>query len=447
MNEQLLGIVIDPGHGGSDSGAIGSDMYEKDYNLLISKYMYDRLKELNVPVSITRSSDTTLSPKERTDEILSFYGNNPNVIVISNHLNAGGGEGAEVIYALRNPSTLATSVLNNLEAAGATPRRIYQRTLPSDPTKDYYFIHRNTGQTEPLIVEYGFIDNDKNLDFLKANYENLAEAIIKAILSYKNLPYTPPNQINIDIYKVAKGDTLYKIASKLGTTVDTLKALNNLQSNNITEGQILKIPANTVSPEQTEIYTVASGDTLYSIARKLNTTISKIKELNNLTSDNLSVGMTLRIPSNLTNYQKYTIEKGDSLYSISKKFNTTAPAIKKLNNITSNILSIGTTILIPSPNQKNNTYTVERGDTLYSIAKRLGVSVDSLKAANNLTTNMLSVGDKLIIPTEEKTTHKVTKGDTLYSLARKYNTTVANLKTLNNLPSDTLTEGQILILN
>lgn len=393
MNEQLLGIVIDPGHGGNDSGAIGSNMYEKDYNLLISNYMYDRLKELNIPVSITRNSDTTLSPKERTDEILSFYGNNPNVIVISNHLNAGGGEGAEVIYALRNPSTLATSILNNLEAAGATPRRIYQRTLPSDPTKDYYFIHRNTGQTEPLIIEYGFIDNDKNLDYLKANYENLAEAVIKAILAYKNLPYTPPTQINVDIYKVAKGDTLY------------------------------------------------------SIARKQNTTISKIKELNNLTSDNLSVGMILQVPSTQPTYQTYTIKKGDSLYSISKKYNTTVDAIKKINNLPSNILTIGTIIQIPSSNQKNNTYTVERGDTLYSIAKRLGVSIDSLKAANNLTTNMLSVGDKLIIPTEEKNTHKVTKGDTLYSLARKYNTTVANLKTLNNLPSDTLTEGQILILN
>ena len=393
MNEQLLGIVIDPGHGGSDSGAIGSNMYEKDYNLLISNYMYDRLKELNIPVSITRNSDTTLSPKERTEKILSFYGNNPNVIVISNHLNAGGGEGAEVIYALRNPSTLATSILNNLEAAGATPRRIYQRTLPSDPTKDYYFIHRNTGQTEPLIIEYGFIDNDKNLEYLKANYENLAEAVIKAILAYKNLPYTPPTQINVDTYKVAKGDTLY------------------------------------------------------SIARKQNTTISKIKELNNLTSDTLSVGMTLQVPSTPPTYQTYTIKKGDSLYSISKKYNTTVDAIKKINNLTSNNLTIGTTIQIPSPNQKNNTYTVERGDTLYSIAKRLGVSIDSLKAANNLTTNMLSVGDKLIIPTEEKNTHKVTKGDTLYSLARKYNTTVANLKALNNLTSDTLTEGQILILN
>lgn len=102
MNEQLLGIVIDPGHGGNDSGAIGSNMYEKDYNLLISNYMYDRLKELNIPVSITRNSDTTLSPKERTDEILSFYGNNPNVIVISNHLNAGGGEVTLTIKKMNN---------------------------------------------------------------------------------------------------------------------------------------------------------------------------------------------------------------------------------------------------------------------------------------------------------------------------------------------------------
>lgn len=157
--------------------------------------------------------------------------------------------------------------------------------------------------------------------------------------------------------------------------------------------------------------------------------------------------MILQVPSTQPTYQTYTIKKGDSLYSISKKYNTTVDAIKKINNLPSNILTIGTTIQIPSSNQKNNTYTVERGDTLYSIAKRLGVSIDSLKAANNLTTNMLSVGDKLIIPNEEKNTHKVTKGDTLYSLARKYNTTVANLKTLNNLPSDTLTEGQILIQN
>ena len=88
----LTGVVIDPGHGGTDSGAIGNDMLEKDYTLLISEYMYDRFKELGVPVAITRDNDITLSPTERTNKILSFFGNNPNVVVISNHLNAGGAE-------------------------------------------------------------------------------------------------------------------------------------------------------------------------------------------------------------------------------------------------------------------------------------------------------------------------------------------------------------------
>ena len=92
MNEKITGIVIDPGHGGDDPGAIGNNTNEKDYTLMISKYMYDRFKELGVPVEITRNTDKTLSPTERVENILSKFGNNPNVIVISNHLNAGGGE-------------------------------------------------------------------------------------------------------------------------------------------------------------------------------------------------------------------------------------------------------------------------------------------------------------------------------------------------------------------
>lgn len=87
----LKGIVIDPGHGGSDPGAVANNMKEKDYNLLISEYMYERFKDLGVPVKMTRDSDVTLSPKERTNKVKSFYGDGKDVIVISNHLNAGGG--------------------------------------------------------------------------------------------------------------------------------------------------------------------------------------------------------------------------------------------------------------------------------------------------------------------------------------------------------------------
>ena len=83
-------IVIDPGHGGSDPGASGNGLVEKNLTLNISKYMYDRFKELGIPVSITRDDDRTLSPTDRVNKILGFYGSDPNVIVISNHINAGG---------------------------------------------------------------------------------------------------------------------------------------------------------------------------------------------------------------------------------------------------------------------------------------------------------------------------------------------------------------------
>ena len=88
-------IVIDAGHGGNDGGASGNGIIEKDLTLKISNYMYDRFKELGIPVTLTRSTDETLSPSERTNRILNAYGNDPDVIVISNHINAGGGDGAE----------------------------------------------------------------------------------------------------------------------------------------------------------------------------------------------------------------------------------------------------------------------------------------------------------------------------------------------------------------
>lgn len=86
-------IVIDPGHGGEDPGASGNGIIEKNLTLEISKYMYDRFKELGIPVYITRTTDETISPTERVKRILNAYGNNKNVIVVSNHINAGGGDG------------------------------------------------------------------------------------------------------------------------------------------------------------------------------------------------------------------------------------------------------------------------------------------------------------------------------------------------------------------
>jgi len=450
----LTGIVIDPGHGGTDSGAVGNNMLEKDYTLLISKYMYDRFRELGIPVTLTRDSDVTLSPSDRTQKILNAYGNNPNVVVISNHLNAGGGTGAEVIYALRNTDRLASKILESIGAEGQTTRKYYQRRLPSDTSKDYYFIHRNTGTTEPVIVEYGFIDDSAaNVQFLNENYQRLAEAVIRAVTDYKGLPYTAPEGFVSNSYTVQKGDTLYSIANKLGTSVNELKKLNNLTSNSLSVGQILRIPEKFVQDEEQNIYVVKSGDSLYSIANANNTTVDTLKQLNNLTSNTLSIGQTLLLPSALTTAETYTVQRGDTLYGIANKLGTTVDELKTLNNLTSNSLSIGQVLKIPGSvdegvTDNTITYTVKSGDSLYSIAREYDVTVDAIKKANNLTSNLLSIGQTLQIPTTSvtETTYVVKSGDNLYSIARKFNTSVNTLKELNNLTSNLLSVGQILII-
>ena len=448
-------VIIDPGHGGTDSGATGNNLLEKDYNLLISKYMYDRFKELGIPVAITRDSDTTLSPTDRVNTILNKFGNSSDVILISNHVNSGGGEGAEVIYALRNRDTLARRILENIGAAGQETRKYYQRRLPSDTSKDYYFIHRNTGNLEPLIVEYGFIDNTKDVEFLKENYKELAEAVISAVANYIGVPYTPPEGITTNTYVVQKGDSLYSIANKLGTTVSELKKENNLTSNTLQIGEVLRIPTKEIYEGEENVYIVQKGDTLYSVAMANNTTVDELKRINNLTSNILSTGQLLKIPSALLPESTYIVKKGDSLYSIANKYNTTVDELKRINNLTSNILSIGQVLKLPSDKvsdieKEENTisYTVQKGDSLYSIARKYSTTIDKIKDLNNLTTNLLSIGQVLLIPTDTnlETTYTVQKGDSLYSIAKKYDTTVDRLKQLNNLKSNLLSIGQILIV-
>lgn len=448
-------VIIDPGHGGTDAGATGNNLLEKDYNLLISKYMYDRFKELGVPVAITRDSDTTLSPTDRVNTILNKFGNSSDVILISNHVNSGGGEGAEVIYALKNRDTLARRILENIGATGQETRKYYQRRLPSDTSKDYYFIHRNTGNLEPLIVEYGFIDSAKDVEFLKENYKELAEAVISAVANYIGVPYTPPEGITTNTYVVQKGDSLYSIANKLGTTVSELKKENNLTTNTLQIGEVLRIPTKEIYEGEENVYIVQKGDTLYSIAAANNTTVDELKKANNLTSNILSTGQLLKIPSALLPESTYIVKKGDSLYSIANKYNTTVDELKRINNLTSNILSIGQVLKLPSDKvsdveKEENTisYTVQKGDSLYSIARKYSTTIDKIKDLNNLTTNLLSIGQVLLIPTDTnlETTYTVQKGDSLYSIAKKYDTTVDRLKQLNNLSSNLLSIGQMLIV-
>ena len=342
MIKNLKGIVIDAGHGGVDSGAVGNGIVEKDLTLKIATYIANRLKELGLPVTLTRSDDTTLEPKVRVNKILSAYGNDPNVLVISNHINAGGGDGAEVIYALRNDDTLAKMILNELAASGQNIRKAYQRRLPSNQKKDYYYIHRDTGKTEPIIVEYGFLDSKADdVNQLKNNYETYAEAVVKAVAEYLNVPYESKNS---DYYVVKNGDTLYSIALKNNTTVTKLKELNNITENNIKIGDKLLLPGSKIT-ELSDYYIVKKGDTLYSIALDNNLTVDELKTINDLKSNLLNIGQKLKL-NKLASEEIYVAIPGDTLYSIAKKYNTTVDEIKKTNNLNSNLLSVGQKLII-----------------------------------------------------------------------------------------------------
>lgn len=396
-------IVIDAGHGGEDPGTSANGIVEKDLTLKISEYLHKRFDELGIPNEMTRTGDVTLGPDDRPTKAQSFYGNSSDVILLSNHVNAGGGDGAEIIYSLRNSDKLSNLIAQEFAKAGQNVRKYYQRRLPSDPSKDYYYILRDTPNNESLIIEYGFVDSTgDDVEQLKNDWEDLAEAVVRAVASYVGVPYSGGSSSGTS-YVVKSGDTLWSIAKKYGVSVDELKEKNNLSSNALSLNQILIIPTKDeiVDEDNGDYYTVVAGDTLYGIANRYGLTVDELKSLNNLTSNTLSIGQKLLIKSTDTSdgsLETYTVKKGDNLYQIALQYDTTVDALKTLNGLTSNLLSIGQVLKIPSSSTNEMVYTVVAGDNLYQIARRFGTTVAAIMSRNNLTTNLLSVGQKLIIP-------------------------------------------------
>lgn len=360
-------------------------------------------------------------------------------------------------------------------------RKYYQRRLPEDPSKDYYYIIRETAPMQSLLVEYGFIDNANDRVKLQNNLLNYVEAVVRAIAEYAGVPYTPPEGSGNNFYTVVKGDSLWSIARKFGVTVQALRDANNLTSDVLSVGQVLRIPGSNedngnVPPSGNVTYNVQRGDSLWSIASRYGISVNDLRQANNLTSDTLSVGQVLIIPgvsdgnegnNGMGPSTTYTVVRGDSLWSIANRFGVTVQQIRDANNLTTDVLSVGQVLTIPgvSDNEDENNgavfyYTVERGDSLWSIARRFGITVQEIRDANNLTSDTLSVGQSLIIPgisadedLEDNNgsetvpnTYTVQSGDSLWSIANRFGITVNDLKTANSLTSNLLSVGQILVI-
>ena len=383
----------------SNSSENKNGIVEKDFTFTIAKYINERLNNIGIENFLVDENNTGLTDEEKVNIIKDKYGNGNNIIVISNRLNKGGKNGAEIMYPLRNNSKLASLIASNLEDAGQTVLKYYQLRNNSDTSKDDDYLIRNTANNLTIVIDYGYIDNTSDANFLKNNYKKLAEAVVKSIANYAGVSYSPANMEGY--YIVKKGDSLWSIASKNNTTVDNIKKLNNLSSNNLSVGQVLKLSYDTENEDikESNIYTVKKGDSLWLIANKYGTTVDELKNANDLKSNTLSIGQTLIIPEKKENTNKisYVVKKGDSLWLIANKYDTTVEKIKSTNNLKSNTLSIGQVLVIPSSSEFI-TYTVKKGDSLWLIANKYNTTVDNIKKLNNLSSNNLQINQKLILP-------------------------------------------------
>lgn len=263
--------------------------------------------------------------------------------------------------------------------------------------------------TEPIIVEYGFVDNQKDANRIKNNLEKYAEAVVKAVAEYKNIPYG--ESYSSTAYTVQRGDTLWNIAKKFNTNVNEIKRINNLKSNVLYVGQTLKVPGYYKAEDTNISYVVKKGDNLYLIAKTYGLNVNDLKKYNNLPNDLLSIGQIIRIPLTtsiilpsedeiINEENTYIVKKGDTLWSISKEFNVDINDIKNKNNLVSDILNVGSVIIIPTGKEASNdiiVYTVKKGDSLWSLAREYKTTIDDIKQLNNLKTDVLKIGEELQI--------------------------------------------------
>ncbi|WP_404469345.1 LysM peptidoglycan-binding domain-containing protein [Sutcliffiella horikoshii] len=215
---------------------------------------------------------------------------------------------------------------------------------------------------------------------------------------------------NEALHQVKPGDTLFSLAQKYGVSVKELKELNGLKSDIIKVGQILQLSetgSKEVEENKKSTHEVSSGDTLFSIAKKYGLTVTELKQVNNLKTDLIKMGQVLKVGGATTSYK---VMAGDTLFSISEKFDVTVGSIQKENNLTTDTIRIGQQLIIPPSNHQSVEkaqekvtkafYTVAPGETLWGIAKKFNMSAHKIKKDNHMSSEYVLIGQELKIQTD-----------------------------------------------
>lgn len=299
-------------------------------------------------------------------------------------------------------------------------------------------------------------------------------------------------------YTVKAGDSVWGISHQTGVSMSDLRAWNNIQNNFIYPGQKLIIAkkannnqnthTNTNTSTNNKTYTVKAGDSVWAIAQKTGVSMDTLRSLNNIKNNFIYPGQQLKLSnsnssSNTTNSGKtnattnsgktYTVKSGDSVWAIAQKTGVSMDTLRSLNNIKNNFIYPGQQLKLSNSNSSSNTsnpgktnaatnsgktYTVKSGDSVWAIAQKTGVSMDTLRSLNNIQGNFIYPGQQLRLSgsnssqTTTKTnsntsstgTYQVKSGDSLWKIAMEHGTTVERLRSLNKITGSMIYPGQHL---
>ena len=282
-------------------------------------------------------------------------------------------------------------------------------------------------------------------------------------------------------YVIQSGDTLYAIARRFNTTIAALSAINSISDiRRIRAGQVLLAP---IGEDGSAIeYVVQSGDSLSSIARRFHTSVRELQAMNAL-GDNTVIftGQRLFVPLDGgapadegdveavegdveadepsaepqlddARFTSHVVESGDTLYDLSRRYNTTVAQLRSINGIEGRTdLIVGESLLVPRLDETLlERYVVQSGDSLYAIARRNDIELQVLQVLNRLADiRDLRADQVLLLPRLEGrtlTVHVIQAGDTLDDLAEAYHTTVAALQSLNGIADASLLARETAII-
>ena len=235
-------LIGDPGHGGTDPGAVSQGYIEKELNMVVTRRVATILKEKGYAMDLTRQNDSTLPANQRTALVKDKY-----KYCLSIHFNAGGGMGIETIHSIygEEGATLAELIAQNLEKSTNLPiRRVFER---EGSRGDYYYMHRDTGSTITVIVECAFLDSAK--DIKEINVESMAQAIAAGFIEFYQIKNPGKKEAEpVKHYKVSLTDVVEVDPLQLKISIQDKPGSQISLANFVTSGYQYQYPDGKLGP-------------------------------------------------------------------------------------------------------------------------------------------------------------------------------------------------------